>query len=268
MVALLPLGSCATLRQILAGQVKAPTVRITGMDVDDLSLERVKSTFKIQITNPNPVALSLQGLNHALSLEGKTVAKGNATKGIQLAANGSSTTDLQVTIPLVEAASTLLALLQKKEVDLKLVSNLTFRTPIGPLTVPTTYKTKMPVPQIPKVTVKNFAITSASLSGIGVEILTHVQNPNGFKLPVDGLAFDVKLNGHQVLTHKPVAGFPVPAQGSRDVKLPFTVSLVDVGLSAAKLATNPTLSWQVNADLNAGVLQLPFNASGAVPLIP
>lgn len=262
----LGMSSCATLREILSGQVKAPTVRITGMTVDDLSLDKVKSTFKIQITNPNPVGLSLQGLSHALSLEGRSVAKGDAPKGMRLAANGSTTTDLVVTIPLIQAAETLLVLLQKKDVDLKLTTNFTFKTPIGPLTVPTTYASKLPLPKLPGVVVKDFSITSVSLSGLGIEILTQVDNPNGFKLPVGAMAFDVKLNGRKVLAHKPVAGFAVPQKGSRDVKLPFTVSLLDVGLTAASLATNPKLNWQVNADLDAGVLKLPFNAAGKVPL--
>lgn len=98
---LLWLNACAPLR----GGLEAPVVRVTGLSV--LPTQNLVPTFLIalRVSNPNRVALELEGLVYHLDLEGHRVLSGVAGQLPVIAAYGEEDIRLQVRPDLFSTAS-------------------------------------------------------------------------------------------------------------------------------------------------------------------
>jgi len=266
--ALWPTAGCATLLELLDGALQRPKIKILNMKILDTSLEKVKTQFNAQITNPNPFGLSLAGLKYAIDVDGREMVEGNAQYKIQLKAIGSSKTLFPVNFAFANTAKTLLSLLQKNTVDYKLNSSFSFQIPQlnRTVAVPVSFGGNLPVPSLPKISVSSFDFTKVSARGIGVKILTSVTNNNAFSIPVDNLSFNVKLNQRSVLQNRAVNGLRVASGKTQSVPLEFSVNPLDIGLSALEILQRPQIKWGVDADLKSGLLKLPFAKSGALRL--
>ena len=266
--ALWPTAGCATLLELLDGALQRPKIKILNMKILDTSLEKVKTQFNAQITNPNPFGLSLAGLKYAIDVDGREMVEGNAQYKIQLKAIGSSKTLFPVNFAFANTAKTLLSLLQKNTVDYKLNSSFSFQIPQlnRTVAVPVSFGGNLPVPSLPKISVSSFDFTKVSARGIGVKILTRVTNNNAFSIPVDNLSFNVKLNQRSVLQNRAVNGLRVASGKTQSVPLEFSVNPLDIGLSALEILQRPQIKWGVDADLKSGLLKLPFAKSGALRL--
>lgn len=261
-----PASGCATLVNLLRGVLRDPQITLRKMTVKSATLDRVHTVFDVDIMNPNPVGFRLDGLGYAISLEGSRFARGDINQSIALEANGSSRLSLPVELSLGRSAEAILRLLGKKEVDYALDTVFKFRWTQGKLEVPVTFQGVMPLPQVPEIQVRDFRFTSIGVGGIGVRVLTTVRNPNPYDIPIDRFRFDVTLNGRRVLKNENVSGVRLRPRQARDVRLEFTVGLVEAGLTALSLAQEPRLAWKVSAALKAGAFEMPFDAEGRVKL--
>jgi len=101
-LALLQLTGCA----LMYRDLKPPTVELAGIQAgsvqSDLSLE---VQTRIRVTNPNAVALPVEGGKLKIDLNGQSVAQTSLPGDVLLPANGSSDIDLKLDINLVSALS-------------------------------------------------------------------------------------------------------------------------------------------------------------------
>lgn len=261
-----PMSGCATLVNLLRGVMKDPQISLRKMTVKSATLERVHTIFDVDIKNPNPIGFRLDGLGYALALEGARFARGDLDESLALKANGTSRLALPVEFSLGKSAEAILGLLGKEEVAYALDTTFKFRWKQGKLDVPVTFDGKMPLPKVPEVEVRDFRFTSIGLSGLGVRVLTTVKNPNPYDIPIDRFRFDVTLNGNRVLRNEEVTGMRLRPRQTRDVRLEFTIGLLEAGLTALSLAQKPQLRWEVGAELKSGTFELPFEANGNVRL--
>ncbi len=267
LLAAAPLGGCQTLLNLLRTGLREPDVRITKMEMKEATLDRVTMMFHTAITNPNPIGLQLAGLGYALRVEGDQLARGNVDEDMKLKAKGKSTLRFPVEFALGETSRAILKLLKLSEADYGIDTAFKFRVPeLGKVSVPVTFEGKFPVPKIPRFDVRNVRFTSIGPGGLGMRVTTSVKNTNRFDLPLDGFKFNFKLNGRSVLKNEAVAGMRLRAGQTRDIPLDFTFGLLDAGLTLASLASEPTLRWALDAKLDAGILNLPFDASGKIKL--
>lgn len=266
-VAAAPLGGCQTLLNLIRTGIREPEVRIQKMELREVTLDSVKMLFHTTLTNPNPVGLELAGLGYALRVEGDQLARGNVDEDMRLKARGKSSLRFPVEFNLGKTSSAILRLLKLDEADYGIDAAFRFKVPeLGKLEVPVSFDGKFPVPKIPEIEVRNVKFTSIGPGGLGMRLVTTVKNVNRFPLPLDGFRFNFKLNGRTVLKNERVSGMTLKARQTRDIPLDFTFGLVEAGLTAASLVSEPTLRWQVSAKVDAGILDLPFDASGRLKL--
>lgn len=262
-----PLGGCQTLLNLIRTGLREPDVRITKMTVKELQLDRVTMIFDTLLTNPNPVGLQLAGLGYALRVEGDQLARGNINEDMKLKANGKSSLRFPVEFAFGETSRAILKLLELDEAAYGIDAAFRFRLPeLGKVEVPVSFDGKFPVPKIPQFQVRNVRFTSIGPGGLGMRVTSSVKNTNRFALPIDGFKFNFKLNGRTVLKNETVSGMSLKAGQTRDIPLDFTFGLVEAGLSLASLVQEPTLRWELGSKLDAGVLNIPFDASGKVKL--
>jgi LEA14-like dessication related protein len=263
-----PASGCALLQDLFNAAFKRPSVRVLRMKILDMKLDTVRTQFDTEIRNPNPFGVSLAGLAYGFSIEGNRFASGDVRKRINVKANGRSRTNFPVDVALGRTANAILAMLEKNEVGYKLDSEWRFKIPQirRPIAIPVNFGGRLPMPKIPQLNVTSLQFTNVSLSGLGVRVNTRVRNTNTFQLPIDGLDFDVKLNNRSVLRNKRVSGLRLDPGKTRSIPFDFEVGLVDLGLSAASIAQQPNLRWQVDAGVRSGVLNMPFSQNGTVRL--
>lgn len=262
-----PLGGCQTLLNLLRTGLREPDVQITKMELKEVMLDRVTMLFHTAITNPNPIGLQLAGLGYALRVEGDQLARGNVDEDMKLKAKAKSSLRFPVEFALGETSRAILKLLELDEAAYGIDTAFRFRVPeLGKVEVPVSFDGKFPVPKIPSFAVRSVRFTSIGPGGLGMRLTTTVKNTNRFPLPVDGFKFNFKLNGRSVLKNESVSGMSLKAGQTRDIPLDFTFGLLEAGLTIASLAQGPTLRWELDTKLDAGILNIPFDASGKIKL--
>ncbi len=266
-----PATGCSTLQKLLVDAarelIKEPKVSIAGMRVTGMSLTTIDTLFNVQIENPNPIGIKLAGLDWDLAVDGKKLASGKSTKGVDLPKEATATSDFVVQFPLVEVASSLFDVLQKETVDYVLDAVFKVGTEEQSFQIPATHKGKAPVPKPPVLGVKTVKFTNVSVAGLGAKIVLTAQNPNDFDIPVDKFNASVTFNGHKVLRNANVDGVLIKRKALSEVPVEFTVGLADIGLSIAALALKPEISWKVEYNMFTEGEPLPFEKSGTVKLI-
>jgi LEA14-like dessication related protein len=266
-VAAAPLSGCQTLLNLIRTGLREPEVRITKMELREIALDRAHMVFHTTLTNPNPVGLQLAGLGYALRVEGDQLARGDIDEDMKLRARGKSSLRFPVEVSLGKTSAAILKLLELDEADYGIDAAFRFRLPeLGKVEVPVSVDGKFPVPKIPELQVRDVKFTSIGPGGLGMRLVTTVKNVNRFPLPLDGFRFTFKLNGRTVLKNEKVSGVTLKARQTRDIPLDFTFGLLEAGLTAASLVSEPTLRWQLDGQVAAGILDLPFDASGKVRL--
>lgn len=89
----LALSSCTLLTKDL---LKDPEVKIMNVAVENVGLKDILIHLKLNIKNPNGIAIKLTKINYALQFSGKKVTEGVFDKGFEVPANGES----DVVVPL------------------------------------------------------------------------------------------------------------------------------------------------------------------------
>jgi LEA14-like dessication related protein len=257
---------CATLMECLGDIVKQPELALKSFKITKATLSSFSVSMVGLIKNPNPFGFKLEGLDWLVNLAGGEAAKGRSPKGITLKARGTAQTELDIDFNIARTASAIIELIEKHKVPLGISAVGHLRANKYKFDIPAKYETMLPMPQLPNFTVPRFAVRSANASGIRFAVEPLVRNSNPFDIVVDQFDFDIKLGGRQVLRNKTIKNFKVAQGKSERVPFEFDVSLADLGLSLAKLATNPRFDWEVGTNLKSGILNLPFVQKGRVAL--
>jgi LEA14-like dessication related protein len=88
-VAFIAVG-CATLGQRLA----APKVEVVGVRLDRVQDARAYFGVAVDLANPNPQPLDVEGFEAALAIEGEVVATANLAEPVRVPANGRARAEL------------------------------------------------------------------------------------------------------------------------------------------------------------------------------
>ncbi len=257
---------CATLMDLLLGLVKAPDMSMKSFKVTKTTLSSFEVSIIALIKNPNPFGFNLDGLDWIVDLAGGQTAKGRSPKGLTLKPKGSSETQLDLEFNIAKTAEAILQLIEKRSVPLKIDAIGHLRANKYKFDVPASYETKLPMPQIPKFDVPKFRMTGLRGTNLLFEVEPMVTNPNGFDVDIDAFDFDVKLEGKQVLKNKIVKNIKLQSKKKEGVPFQFDVGLAEIGMTLARVATNPRLDWEVAANLKSGILNVPFKEGGRVTL--
>jgi LEA14-like dessication related protein len=257
---------CATFMDVLCGLVKAPEMSLKSFKVKKMTLTSLQVDIVALITNPNPFGFSLAGLDWGVSLAGGQTATGRSPKGLTLKARGRSETELDLDFNIAKTAEAILELLEKKSVPIKVNAVGHLRANKYKFDVPGEFETKLAMPIIPRFDVPTFKVKRADLSGITFQVEPLVSNANNFDINIDTFDFDIKLDGRQVLKNKNARKIRLESKGHERVPFNFEVGLAEIGMTLAKLASNPRLDWELDANLRSGILNMPFKQAGRVTL--
>ena len=273
--ALLNLSACAPvdIRESLANQ--KPTVSVADQRLTRLDFERVNMAFGIQVDNPNPIALTLAGLDYDLKLADHSFVSGKQGKQMKLAASGPSRFELPLSMAFKEVYAGIKQLEGKNQIPYELTTGLMIDVPLlGKLRYPVTTKGVLPLPRLPKISLKTLSLTKLNYSGATLALSLEVDNPNAFSVGLDRLNYDFTVNGKRWLSGNSNALGNVAQQQQSVITLPITLNFMEMGSSLyGLLKGGQDLNYSLNGKLDAssdhsliGNFDMPFADSGKIRL--
>ena len=272
---LLGLNACAPvdIRESLENQ--KPTVSVTDQRLTRLDFEQVNMAFDIQVENPNPISMTLAGLDYELKLDGHSFVSGKQGRQMKLAAAGASSFELPLSMAFKEIYTGVKKLKGKDQVPYELTTGLMIDVPLlGKLRYPVTTKGILPLPRLPEISLQSLSLTKLNYTSATLALRLQVDNPNAFNLVLDGLNYDFSVNGKQWLSGNKNGLGNIQKQKKSVITLPITLNFMQMGSSLYGLLNGgQDLNYSLNGTLDAssghaliGNFDMPFASKGKVRL--
>jgi len=122
----------------------------------------------------------------------------------------------------------------------------------------------------PEVAVKAVKLRDATLSGMQLDFLLGIDNPNPLGIAVQGLSYNLALDGKQLFDGSSNERVSVPANGSSQVTLPFTLDYEELLGGLGALRSKKTIGYELSGKVDLGLLSLPYHKRGefTLPTLP
>ncbi|MCG8067373.1 MAG: LEA type 2 family protein, partial [Candidatus Thiodiazotropha taylori] len=252
-----------------------PTGEVKGVKLSGLDLRGIDLLFDVEVDNPNPVAISLDGLDYDLKLLNRSFLKGQQSMGMSLAADGKSQVKLPVRMEFERLLEHYSELSNRDDVPYQLDLGLGIDVPLlGRVRLPMSYQGRLPVPKLPDVRVNRIDVQRMSLQAIDLMLELEVENPNRFALMLQRLDYQFKLNGIDVGQGAAAQSLNIDKQGKGRVRLPLSLDLQKAGGGLySALMGGRGLSYELSGMLDAtgdtpliGDIKIPLDRQGSFNL--
>jgi len=244
-------------------------IRLTGLDFEGIDL-----AFDVKVDNPNPVGISLAGLDYDLKLLGSRFMQGNQPMGLKVAAKGSSQVEVPMRLGFQQLLSTYQQLKSTNQAGYELDLGMGFDMPVlGRVRVPVSYKGEMPVPKMPDVKLRSLDVQQLTMSGAKLLLEVQVDNPNSFSLLLNRLNYNLKLNGFDVGSGLLEKSVNIKQGGQGVFGLPVSLDFAQAGKGLYSALLGKGISYDLSGSMNAAssnpILKgftIPLDKQGSVQL--
>jgi len=261
----LSLGGCATLKQLLAAAFQQPSLNFQTARVRDINFTGAGLDLVFRVENPNEFGVRFTSVGYDLKIDGRQLASGTTPKGIQIAPGGSSEVVLPFDLRFADFGQALLALYERDTVPWDINGHFAFDTPVGPLRLPYQQQGTLPVPKLPELQISGARVSGLSLTSATLAVDLEVRNNNQFALPLDQVAYGMKISGQPVGTGQ-VSTSGLRAGGTTRVTLPVKISFLSAGSAVQKAIQSGQIDLGLEGKVRAGPVDLPLTLKQRVPL--
>ncbi len=259
-VAALGLSGCKLPEGLPSAKGAAPQIAFDTMKIDAITFKKVDTTFVLDVKNPYPVNLPVKSYTWNLQLAGEKFVNGKSTDGINVGASKTS----KVRIPVSSSFQDIYAVAKEAkgldEIPFRITGDLSFDTPLGPITLPYDAKGDFPALHAPKFRPTALRVEKLDLgkqtARLAVDVA--VTSEQGANLSFPKFAYGLQLAGKKVASGN--ASVPTLDE-SATLSIPIDVDLVQLGSAIASALSKKT-DLEVGLTADADV-QTPF---GLVPL--
>lgn len=249
--------SCAALKE----SIKKPEVSVQQVKVTGVTLSGMDVAFVLRVKNSNPIGITLEGLSYKLDIEEKNLLKGKTGQKLKVAANGSSTLTLPLSLAYKEMFDGASALVKQDKVRYALGGDIDF----GLFRLP--YKTSgtLDIPSLPKVSIGKLGIKRVTLSGIDLEVGLDLKNSNRFPLRMEGVDYNLKVANATVARGKSLAPISLGAGKQGRMVLGMSLGYRELGGVISRLKGGGKVPVLFDGNVNVpGLGKLPLRWSGSV----
>ena len=255
---------CSTLQQLM----QKPTVRYERVKMETMSFTKGTFVFQFQITNPNPVGLSISRVDYDLELNGQSFIKGDLPKGIQLPSQGSTLFEVPVILEYFKFFKSLQDFMRLDQIPYSLKGTVT----VGPFQIPFTKTGHFDKPVLPKVSLKTIHISKLSLTGASMVVKLSMWNANAFPVHLSGVDYNIKLSDVSIAKGGIEVLDPIEENGEVELRLPIDVGFLNLGRSVYDLLKNSSVNYFISGHLKSKskdgkTWSFPIEKSGQVSII-
>jgi LEA14-like dessication related protein len=243
----LALVGCANLS--INDVYRNPTFQYQSTKISDVSLNSLSGQSVVRINNANPYTLPVSQLTAELWLEGQPWLKLDNDAISGLPASKSVTVNFQWDLVFEQLLTRASNVYKAGEAEFTLKLSPTFAVPVlGPQTLSWDSTFVVPVPKLPKVSLKDWSIKNATLTSLTLGLDIAIDNPNVFSIATQGWDMNVGRSD-KPLAKLSLADSVLKSNTESVQKLELKVSLVDVGLSvlnalkSGRWPSDMSLAW-------------------------
>lgn len=259
--------SCATLQQL----VLPPDVKVESVNIADFSFQDVTLDFGLLVSNPNAFGVGLEGYAYQFAIEGKKFLSANETRQLDIAASGSSTISIPVTINFKQLYELMTQTKDLDNLSYDLAGNLRPGGLLSAFDIPFNKSGSLPNVRIPEITFSGLQVKKMGLTGIDLELGLNLVNKNIFGFDIGKLNYDIALAGSQLIKGTTQNLASVPAKGTGVIKLPVSLDLSGaIGSLRSILGGNSvqaTITGDTDLKTPFGPINLPFNTTQEIPIL-
>lgn len=118
----------------------------------------------------------------------------------------------------------------------------------------------------PRVMLNSVEIEGVSLEGVELTLHTDVENPNSFGADIGRLDYRIEIDGTQIANGRMSDEVHVPAAGSAEVAIPFTITWEGIGEGVRQYLDGSNHHWKLSGSVRVsnGALSktFPFSEAG------
>jgi LEA14-like dessication related protein len=258
-------GSCQTLQQLAS--IQQPTLEAGKVNLRHLSFEAADLALTVNITNPNPIGVTLNGFDYDLKIEGASLFKGNQASNQTIAAGGKSRLEIPVTLIFKDAYNAVQTLKNRDSAGYQISCGLMFDLPVvGKVRVPASQSGHLPLVRLPRLKIQSLKVRKMSLTRADLELTLGVSNPNAFSFAMKKLDYDFAVNGLSWAKGEAAESASVSAGSDRAIRIPVSLSLLDMGQTVVQmLSGTKALDCTLTGTLNLGT-SIPAFGDAVIPL--
>jgi LEA14-like dessication related protein len=260
-LAIVTLSGCAVLEK----QVRKPEVSLADVRVTGMSLSSAQLAFDVEVKNPNPLGISLQGLSYALALQEKPLFNGTLQNRLSIGANATSRVTLPFNLRYEDLFGSLTALRDQHELHYTISGEADF----GLFRLPYSKSGTLPLPRLPEVSVEGLRINKLGLTGTELALALKVGNSNNFPLRLNGLSYDLKLANASLLQGESTTPLNVAPNGSGRMVRTLRLNYAQLGELLQQLRSAPSLPIELDSriKLPGSEKEVPYHWKGETPLL-
>ena len=261
---LLLAGGCATLQ----GIVQKPEVRFAGVSLDHMTLFEATPVFNFKMTNPNPVRIAVGAITYNMTVNDRKFVNGVADRGEKIKAGESEIVSVPVNINYLDLFETFTEFNASEQVRYNLSGDID----VGPFQIPFGHEGTLTVPKLPKISLKNVAVSDISLTRAKVQLILGIENNNPFAVKLNGLQYGLKLGGKEFARGEMRAVPAVDEKGVSTLTIPMKVNFFKLGRSVYRLLKETSSMYELSGEMKfdiprLGEKRIPFSQTGSVPVI-
>lgn len=264
------LHGCAQVEEVLKAAPK-PSARVTGAQLENLTLERVGLVFDVEIANPYSVALPLLDTGYAIDSGGQQIVAGRVQPAGSIPAQGTTSVKVPATVEFSALLAALKGVRPGAVVPYTARIDLAVDAPvIGRTSLPVTRSGELPVPAAPDVRMASFNIGSLTLDKVSAMARLDLRNNNQFEIDFTRLGLDLALGGKAVANTKLSSPTKLAPGQSATLLVPVSFSPKAFGVGLFNLLSGSEAGYAISGSLDAGTpfgpMALPFSQSGKTKL--
>jgi LEA14-like dessication related protein len=118
----------------------------------------------------------------------------------------------------------------------------------------------------PNVTVQDLQVRGVSLTGMDLDFILGIDNPNPIGISMSGLTYRLELNDRALFEGASQERVSVAGNGHSQVTLPFTLVYEEILGSLNALAGRQTLPYTLSGKVDLGLFSFPYSKRGELQL--
>ncbi len=275
LLAVSTLLSCSTMREL--AQTQKPRLSVKEARLTNLSFESLVLALDVRIDNPNPVGLTMAGFDYDLSLAGQSFIKGQQNRSMSIPAQGKSILEIPISLQFRELYNSFKALKNKGETPYRIGCGVTFDLPLlGRTRIPVSHSGSIPLIKLPAVKMAGLKVKNLGLSGADLELRLKLTNPNTFGLALNGIDYNLKIEGKQWAHGSRQQAVNVARGATGTVRIPISLDFKEMGMAVYRaISGKEALDYRFSGTLDLGTTlplfgsaRLPINRSGSLNILP
>jgi LEA14-like dessication related protein len=269
-VSVLLLAGCGSLRDVVE-TIRKPEVRIDAIELEALSFSGLTLRFDMEISNPNPIGISLSGFDYELQIEGTPFVTGEVDEKVTVAARDRFIVPLPVELGFEELVRTIRELEDREEAAYQLTSGFSFDLPVlGRMRIPVSTEGSVPILRFPGLQVRSLRLNKISLAGASLDLELEMRNRNNFKIFLESLEYRFQVDGRDWASGMRQERVRLGENDTAVMLIPIELDFAAVGRSVYQMIlSGETLQYTLEADVDVGTslrvlkkASLPFEVAG------